>query len=222
MIKICRAVAPRLRRLRQDAVALSAASGLVAVLALFSTALQAQTLAPEKLQLCASCHGANGATSATPETPFLAGLQPTYFVRQMADFKSGKRKSTIMQGIVAGIDEKDFQEYANYFRAQKPVAPGKGDPKLTAQGKEIYFEGIVGNAVPACAGCHNEDGTGTNRYPRLAGQNPAYTIQQMLAYKNGQRDNDDRGLMRAVAQRMTEAEIRAVSEFIVTMKGDAE
>ena len=44
----------------------------------------------------------------------------------------------------------------------------------------------------------------------------------MLAYKNGQRDNDDRGLMRAVAQRMTEAEIRAVSEFIVTMKGDAE
>jgi cytochrome c553 len=36
------------------------------------------------------------------------------------------------------------------------------------------------------------------------------------------RDNDERGVMRAVAQRMTEAEIRAVAEFIVTMKGDEE
>jgi cytochrome c553 len=182
----------------------------------------AQTLAAEKLQLCASCHGVNGTSATTPDTPFLAGLQTSYFVRQMADFKSGKRKSAVMQGIVSGIDEKDFLEYANYFREQKPPAPGKGDPKLIGQGKEIYFEGIVGSAVPACSSCHNEDGTGTNRYPRLAGQNPVYTIAQMLAYKNGARNNDDRGLMRAVAQRMTEAEIRAVSEFIVTMKGDGE
>jgi cytochrome c553 len=195
---------------------------LILCAATFPLATRAQTLAPEKLQLCASCHGATGVTSATPDTPFLAGLRPTYFARQMADFKSGKRKSAIMQGIVAGIDEKDFLEYAQYFSAQKPPSPGKGDPKLTSQGKEIYFEGVVGSAVPACSGCHNDDGTGTNRYPRLAGQNPVYLIQQMLAYKNGSRDNDDRGLMRAVAQRMTEAEIRAVSEFIVTMKGDAE
>lgn len=202
------------------ALAVWALSGF-ALIAL-PTASFAQTLAPEKLQLCASCHGANGASSTTPDIPFLAGLQPTYFARQMADFKSGKRKSAVMQGIMASIDEKDFQEYANYFRAQKPPTPGKGDAKIIGQGKEIYFEGVVGTAVPACSGCHNDDGTGTNRYPRLAGQNPTYTIQQMLAYKNGQRDNDDRGLMRAVAQRMSEAEIRAVSEFIVTMKGDAE
>lgn len=194
---------------------------LPALLAMSS--VSAQTIAPEKLQLCASCHGVNGTNAATPDTPYLAGLQTSYFARQMADFKSGKRKSAIMQGIAAGISEQDIQDYANYFRAQTPPAPGKGgDPKLVSQGKEIYFEGIVGSAVPACASCHNEDGTGTNRYPRLAGQNPTYLIQQMLAYKNGARNNDDRELMRAVAKRMTEAEIRAVSEFIVTMKGDAE
>lgn len=220
MMNACIFISPCFRR--SKAVLLASLLITAAINFYSATPAQAQVLAPEKIQLCASCHGANGATSTTPETPLLAGLQPTYFARQMADFKSGKRKSAVMQGIAAGIDEKDFQEYANYFRAQKPPAPGKGDPKLIGQGKEIYFEGIVGTAVPACSGCHNDDGTGTNRYPRLAGQNPTYMIQQMLAYKNGQRDNDDRGLMRAVAQRMTEAEIRAVSEFIVTMKGDAE
>jgi cytochrome c553 len=202
--------------------ALRGPTGIVPLALLAVSSVSAQTIAPEKLQLCASCHGVNGTTAATPDTPYLAGLQTTYFARQMADFKSGKRKSAIMQGIAATLSEKDVQEYAAYFREQKPPAPGKGDPKLIAQGKEIYFEGIVGSAVPACSSCHNEDGTGTNRYPRLAGQNPVYTISQMLAYKSGARNNDDRELMRAVAQRMTEAEIRAVSEFIVTMKGDGE
>lgn len=178
-------------------------------------------LTPDRIALCASCHGVDG-NSPLAEHPKLAKLQPGYFVRQMEDFKKGRRKSAVMQGIVAGIDEKEFQAFANYFHQQNPPTPGQGDPKRLAQGKEIFYEGIVGSAVPACSGCHKDDGTGTNRYPRLAGQHPQYLVQQLLNYKSGARDNDDRGLMRAVAQRMNEAEIRAVSEYIVTMKGDEE
>jgi cytochrome c553 len=187
-----------------------------------SAALVAQAApSEERLALCAGCHGPAG-VSQIPENPHLAGLQPRYFVQQMKDFKSGKRVSATMAPIMAMIEESEFEVLAAYFREQKPPPPGKGNPALLAQGKEIYYEGIAASAVPACSGCHNEDGTGTNRYPRVAGQPPAYLAQQMLGYKTGSRNNDDRGVMRAVAQRMTEQEIRAVAEFIVTMKGDAE
>lgn len=178
---------------------------------------------PERLQLCASCHGANG-NSTTPENPKLAGLQARYASQQMKDFKSGKRVSAVMAGIMATIDDAEIELLATYFHEQKSVlAPAPAtDAKRLAQGKEIYFEGIVGSAVPACSGCHTETGKGTNRYPRVAGQHAQYLIQQMLAYKSGERKNDDRELMRAVATRMTEPEIRAVSEFIQTLKGEDE
>lgn len=194
---------------------------MMVIMALLSATQAVAQLTPDRLALCASCHGTDG-NSPIAEHPKLAKLQPSYFVRQMEDFKKGRRKSTVMQGIVAGIDEKDFQAFAAHFNQQNPPAPGKGDSRLLPQGKEIFYEGIVGSAVPACSGCHKDDGTGTNRYPRLAGQHPQYLVQQMLNYKSGARDNDDRGLMRAVAQRMNEAEIRAVAEYIVTMKGDEE
>lgn len=178
---------------------------------------------PERLQLCASCHGANG-NSTTPENPKLAGLQARYASQQMKDFKSGKRISAVMAGIMATIDDAEIELLATYFHAQKPApaAASAADTKRLAQGKEIYFEGIVGSAVPACSGCHTETGKGTNRYPRLAGQHAQYLTQQMLAYKSGERKNDDRELMRVVATRMTEPEIRAVSEFIQTLKGEDE
>ena len=178
---------------------------------------------PERLQLCASCHGVNG-NSTSPENPRLAGRQARYASQQMKDFKSGKRVSAVMAGIMATIDDAEIELLATYFQEQKPApaAAPAADPKRLAQGKEIYFEGIVGSAVPACSGCHTETGKGTNRYPRLAGQHAQYLAQQMLAYKSGERKNDDRELMRAVATRMTEPEIRAVSEFIQTLKGEDE
>jgi cytochrome c553 len=196
---------------------------LVTCVAALVTAPTMAASSPERLQLCASCHGANG-NSTTPENPKLAGLQARYASQQMKDFKSGKRVSAVMAGIMATIDDAEIERLATYFHEQKPTfsAASTADPKRLAQGKEIYFEGIVGSAVPACAGCHTETGKGTNRYPRLAGQHAQYLVQQMLAYKSGARKNDDRELMRAVATRMTEPEIRAVSEFIQTLKGEDE
>ena len=199
---------------------------LVWVISLAAMAAPPSMAAPsaERLQLCASCHGVNG-NSTTAENPKLAGLQARYASQQMKDFKSGKRASSVMAAIMAGIDDAEIELIATYFHEQKPdLAPPlkPADPKLVAQGKEIYFEGIVGSAVPACSSCHTDTGKGTNRYPRLAGQHNLYLVQQMLAYKTGARKNDDRELMRAVASRMTEPEIRAVSEFIQTLKGEDE
>ena len=172
----------------------------------------------ERLQLCGGCHNPDG-NSVIPENPKLSGLDAEYFVRQMHDFKNGNRKSPVMSGIIPLVDEKEFEALAAFFHRQKPKPGEAVDAKLAAQGKEIYDEGIVGSAVPACSGCHNEDGSGTEKYPRIAGQHSVYVIQQLSSYKNGGRANDSKAVMRAVAKRMNEKEIRAVAEYVVTLKG---
>ncbi len=194
--------------------------GIAALLAPFAAQAQAVPLA-ERLQLCAGCHSPDG-NSVIPENPNLSGLDVEYIVRQLQDFKSGNRKSVVMGGIIGMVDEKEFAALADFFNKQKPMQGGKVDAKLAAQGKEIYDEGVVGSAVPACSGCHNDDGSGTEKYPRIAGQHSVYVILQLMSFKSGERANDLKAVMRAVAKRMNEKEIRAVAEYVVTLKGAQE
>lgn len=195
------------------------AGALLATLLLHQP-VQAQEALPlaERLQLCASCHNADG-NSTIAENPRLAGLDAGYLARQLADFKSGSRPSPVMAGIVTLLHESEFKVLAAHFNKQKP-APGAGatDAKAATRGKEIFDEGIVGSAVPACSGCHNEDGSGTDKYPRITGQHAAYVVQQLTAFKSGARANDGKGVMQAVARRMNETEIQAVAEYVATLK----
>lgn len=191
----------------------------LAALALHQPVL-AQEVPPlaERLQVCAACHNADG-NSTIADNPRLAGLDADYIARQLADFKSGKRPSPIMAGIVAPIQEPEFRMLAAYFNQQKPAfGASAADAKAAAQGKEIFDEGIVGSAVPSCSGCHNEDGSGTDKYPRITGQHAAYVIQQLQNFKSGVRANDSKGVMQAVARRMNEKEIQAVAEYVATLK----
>lgn len=174
----------------------------------------------ERLLLCGSCHGADG-NSSVPENPNLAGLDASYLQRQLRSFKDGKRKSPTMNAILGAVDAKEFEALAQHFSEQKNKAAkpaiAKTDKKL-ARGKEIFDEGITAAAVPACSGCHNEDGSGTDKYPRIAGQHPSYVMQQLRNFKSGERDNDERGVMRAVAKRMDDAQIQAVAEYIQILR----
>lgn len=194
---------------------------LVGVVLLLPVAHAQTTPLAERLQLCSGCHNPDG-NSVIPENPKLSGLDAEYIVRQLQDFKKGDRKSPVMSGIIPLVNEKEFAALAAFFHQQKPKPGSSVDAKLAAQGKEIYDEGIIGSAVPACSGCHNEDGSGTEKYPRIAGQHSAYVIQQLLSFKNGERVNDSKAVMRAVAKRMNEKEIRAVAEYVVTLKGAEE
>ena len=192
-------------------------AALVGVVFLLPAA-HAQTMPlAERLQLCSACHNPDG-NSVIQENPKLSALNAGYIVRQLRDFKDGGRKNPSMGEIVPLVDEKEFEALAAFFYQQKRTPGGAVDAKLAAQGKEIYDEGIVGSAVPSCSGCHNEDGSGTEKYPRIAGQNKTYVIHQLLHFKSGERANDSRSAMRAVAGRMNEKEIRAVAEYVVTLK----
>ncbi|PIQ12014.1 MAG: cytochrome c4 [Hydrogenophilales bacterium CG_4_9_14_3_um_filter_59_35] len=175
----------------------------------------------ERLQLCAGCHNPDG-NSIILENPKLSGLDAGYIVRQLRDFKSGIRKSPVMSTIIPMVDEKEFPALAEFFSKQQRKPGVAVDAKRAAQGKEIYDEGIDSSAVPACSGCHNDDGSGTDKYPRIGGQNSAYVIQQLMNFKSGERANDVKAVMRAVAKRMNEKDIRAVAEYMVTLKGEPE
>lgn len=161
--------------------------------------------------VCAACHGADG-NSTDPATPKLAGMDQEYLLRQLRAFASGKRRGDTMSGIVASLDPEGFALLAAYYGKKKP-SPGKViDPQLAAKGQPLYDDGNTDSGVPACAGCHQPDGRGNARFPRLAGQHQAYTLKQLADYKSGRRATDP--LMTTVGKRLTEEEARALAEYI--------
>ena len=103
---------------------------------------------------------------------------------------------------------------AAHFASQTPARGAVENPELAARGKVLYEEGNRATGVPGCVGCHLPDGVGSQRYPRLAGQRQAYTVQQLMEFKSGARSNDRAHVMRAVAGRLTDEEIRAVAEYL--------
>jgi cytochrome c553 len=195
-------------------VAAGATFGLVSALAFG----QAATGDPEKAKVlastnCVACHGPDG-NSAEPRYPKLAGLQREYLYKQLNDFKAGKRQSEVMAPIVAVLNAEDFANLAAFYSEQKPAPGVVKDPKLAEQGRKIYQEGKPEVGLPACSGCHYDKGEGTSRFPRVAGQHAEYTYQQLVAFKDAKREND-RGLaMQSVAINMTEADMRAVAEYL--------
>lgn len=171
----------------------------------------------ERLQLCSSCHNPDG-NSTVPDNPKLAALDAGYLARQMADFKSGARQSAIMSGIISQVQEQEYKPLAKYFSEQKAMPGIEAVPQQVARGKEIFDEGLAGSAVPACSGCHNEDGSGSDKYPRLTGQHAPYVVKQLQNFKTGVRANDSKAVMQAVARRMTDDEIQAVADYVATLK----
>ncbi len=73
---------------------------------------------PPAVQTCAACHGANGAKSIAEDYPIIAGQKADYIVQALKDYKSGKRKNPIMAGIVAGVEEAEFDAIARFFSRQ--------------------------------------------------------------------------------------------------------
>lgn len=120
----------------------------------------------------------------------------------------------VMTAALAQVPRSDLPTLVAYYSAQSP-APGKnGDDALAAAGRKIFEEGDWPAGVPPCRSCHGEHGAGSERYPRLAGQNPSYTLQQLTDFKAGMRHNDTRRIMREVASRLTDVQMKALAEYL--------
>jgi cytochrome c553 len=167
-----------------------------------------------KAAVCAGCHGADGNGGADPLWPRLAGQDPAYIAKQLADFKSGARKDPIMAGMVAGLNAADMRNIGAYYASLKPKPGAARDAQLAKQGEKVYRGGDAKMGVSACMSCHGPSGHGIPpRFPKVSGQNAAYARKQLLAFKAGSRANDNE-IMTRIAFRMSEQEIKAVSEYM--------
>ena len=87
--------------------------------------------------------------------------------------------------------------------------------ELISAGQKLYRAGIPDKGVAACASCHSPDGAGIPPiYPRISGQHSEYTAAQLDAFRAGNRNNDPNAMMRMVAGRLNDKEIKALAEYI--------
>ena len=165
-------------------------------------------------QVCAGCHAVDGNSTAAAN-PKLAGLNAEYINKQLTNFKSGDRKNAVMGGIVASLSPQDMLNLAAYFSAQQPKPGTSKDQELALLGQKIFRGGVQGAGVPACASCHGPQGKGIPvQFPRLAGQHSDYIYTQLNNFRLGTRANDAAKMMRSIAAKMTDADMKAVASYI--------
>jgi cytochrome c553 len=168
---------------------------------------------------CLPCHAAGAAgPQAAPTFPKLDGQHAAYLEKQLREYLSGKRKSDIMAPIFGALKKQQIPGMAAHFAGQAPARGAVENPELAARGKVLYEEGNRATGVPGCIGCHLPNGAGSQQYPRLAGQRQAYTVQQLTDFKSGTRSNDRVRVMRLVAGRLTEDEMKAVAEYLAGLE----
>jgi cbb3-type cytochrome c oxidase subunit III len=173
--------------------------------------------------VCVACHGADG-NSAIATNPILAGQVSDYLFKQLSEFKSvdGKpalRKNDIMTGMASTLSEEDIKNLALYFSQQKPKPSAASDEKLIAAGQSLWRKGDFERGIPACAGCHGPTGAGIPaQYPRLSGQYAEYTATQLKNFRIEERSNDPARVMRTIADKLSDKQIKAVADYIAGLR----
>ena len=161
---------------------------------------------------CFVCHGAEG-ESSSEMFPRLAGQHWEYTAKQLANFKSGRRKGTAMGDMVAKLMPDEMVALGRYFEKMAVPKEATKEPDLAAVGKYIYHHGNKFSGVPACAGCHGPDALGTSSLPRLASQYAVYTESQLKLFSTRERNNDN-AVMHTIVSKMTALEMAAVAQYL--------
>ena len=173
---------------------------------------------PIVTKVCAACHSADG-NSVSPANPSLAAQHADYTAKQLANFKAGERKNPVMLGMASALSAQDMKNLGAYFEGQKAKPRTAKNPELVKAGQQIYRGGIMAKSVAACASCHGPNGAGIPaQFPRVAGQYAEYSIAQLQAFRGGERANDPNKIMRDIAVKLTDQEIKAVSEYMAGLR----
>lgn len=174
--------------------------------------------------VCAACHTADG-NSVIPINPKLAGQSAEYLYKQLKNFKSAdgkpaERPNAVMAGMVLTLaTDEDMRNVAAWFAAQTQKGGQARNKDTIELGRKLYRAGDAAKGLPACAGCHGPAGAGIPaQYPRIGGQHADYLEAQLKNFRSGERANDPNKMMRLVAIKMTDAEIKAVADYIAGLR----
>ena len=169
-----------------------------------------------KAAACGACHGMDG-NSTDPQYPKLAGQSEQYIVRQLENFKSGRRQNPIMLGMATPLSEQDMHDIGAYF-ASKTALPGVADQALVEHGQQLFREGDVKRGIPACMACHSIDGRGNPgaMYPQLQSQHAQYVEATLKAWHDGTSWGTDAHsqVMPSIAQKLDANDIAALASYV--------
>jgi cytochrome c553 len=187
-----------------------AACAVLALLAAGPLAAQDAEAGRARAQACAACHGTDG-NAVSPEIPSLAGQTWRYLYVQLRDFKEGRRNSAVMGPMAQALSREDMIALANFFAAQplKPAAFAVDEARARL-GKAKAEETL-------CTMCHLGGFLGQNEIPRVAGQNYAYIVAQLKAFKERTRTNDA-GNMTSVARTLSDADIENLGHYLAGLR----
>jgi len=171
---------------------------------------------------CITCHGAQGRGDGSGAFPRLTGQSGWYMYKQLVDYASGDRPNDVMGSIAKRLTEREMEAVAAYYSAiDAPYreAPGRVDASTLQWGGQLGAVGSAEKGIPACVNCHGPSGTGNPpSVPYLAGQYAGYMSHQLRLWKRGVRDNDALNVMSSIASKMTEDDMRAVSEYYARVR----
>lgn len=173
-------------------------------------------------QICAACHNPDG-NSTVAANPKLAGQHADYLYKQLKNFKAegdkpAERINPIMGGMVAALSDQDMKNVAAFYASQTQT----GEQALSQTietGQKLYRAGDAARGLPACAACHGPAGAGIPaQYPRIGGQFAEYSETQLKIFRTGERANDPNSMMRAVAAKLSDIEIKAISDYVAGLR----
>lgn len=157
---------------------------------------------------CTMCHGAQGMSASN--APNLAGQYPEVVIKQLRDYKDGKRRHALMESLSRQLTERDIQDLASYYASLSkartaPTSYNETLPALVRVGDPLR------NIAP-CISCHGgvDQKLGA---PWIEGMPKDYLVAQLEAFKQGERRNDAEAQMRNMVRAITQAEIDEVAAF---------
>ena len=164
---------------------------------------------------CSACHGGDG-NAVLPGAPSLAGQSEKYLIKQINDYKSGVRVNNQMQPMVANLSDEDTANIAAFYAGQKIQHMAVADEYIEA-GNSLYMNGDADRGIAACTACHGVNGNGMAAagFPALGGQKADYTKAQLEAFRSGARSNDENNVMRDIVAKMSDEQIKVLSNYLV-------
>ena len=203
-------------------------SRLITVLAGMAGSMAVAATVPDTLQqrikACTACHAQEERHDAF--FPRIAGKPAGYLYNQLRNFRDGRRRYPLMTYMVEHLPDAYLKEIADYFSQQHPIAPpaqpSTAGTAALARGKQLVLAGDSVKKIPACVACHGQQLAGVApAIPGLLGLPRDYINAQFGAWKNGVRRAHAPDCMAQIAERLSDADIGAVSAWLGTQAADA-
>lgn len=138
-------------------------------------------------------------------------------------YTPGTRYDVAMNQIARALSQNEKRNLAVYFASLPFTAvPLARDFETLQRGEDLALRGKPEFGLPACVACHGPDGEGYGAvFPPLAGQPPEYLIHQIDKWQRGTRDNDPMGLMKNVANQLTDADKYTTAAYFANLSHEA-